>query len=108
MTGVQMCALPIRSEEHTSELQPHDNLVCRLLLEKNLKPVPLVCVVAVAERRTVRAMPGGGARPGGWPRTPRSAHARASVQTATASSFFLTGPPPTMTYRLPPPALLRS
>src|SRR3954467_8450090 len=24
-----------RSEEHTSELQSHDNLVCRLLLEKN-------------------------------------------------------------------------
>src|SRR6266571_3707512 len=24
-----------RSEEHTSELQPHVNLVCRLLLEKN-------------------------------------------------------------------------
>src|SRR3954466_9848830 len=32
-------ALPIRSEEHTSELQSHDNLVCRLLLEKN-KPRP--------------------------------------------------------------------
>src|SRR3954464_2636225 len=31
MTGVQTCA---RSEEHTSELQSHDNLVCRLLLEK--------------------------------------------------------------------------
>src|SRR3954465_5512849 len=30
-TGVQTCA---RSEEHTSELQSHDNLVCRLLLEK--------------------------------------------------------------------------
>src|SRR3954467_10075062 len=28
--GVQTC----RSEEHTSELQSHDNLVCRLLLEK--------------------------------------------------------------------------
>src|SRR3954464_4794627 len=28
------CAVPIRSEEHTSELQSHDNLVCRLLLEK--------------------------------------------------------------------------
>src|SRR4029077_13347625 len=28
------CALPIRSEEHTSELQSHLNLVCRLLLEK--------------------------------------------------------------------------
>src|SRR3954467_4317053 len=33
MTGVQTCAL--RSEEHTSELQSHDNVVCRLLLEKN-------------------------------------------------------------------------
>src|SRR3954466_6099839 len=31
-SGVQTCAL--RSEEHTSELQSHDNLVCRLLLEK--------------------------------------------------------------------------
>src|SRR3954462_6355904 len=28
----QTCA---RSEEHTSELQSHDNFVCRLLLEKN-------------------------------------------------------------------------
>src|SRR3954467_13223623 len=53
VTGVQTCALPIlrrpprlscdwssdvcssdRLEEHTSELQSHDNLVCRLLLEK--------------------------------------------------------------------------
>src|SRR3954463_2570283 len=34
MLGVQTCALP-RSEEHTSELQSHDNIVCRLLLEKN-------------------------------------------------------------------------
>src|SRR3954465_7207128 len=54
VTGVQTCALPIctrlnsshtiisydwssdvcRSEEHTSELQSHDNIVCRLLLEK--------------------------------------------------------------------------
>src|SRR5690242_21617489 len=30
-----------RSEEHTSELQSHVNLVCRLLLEKKKKP-PLV------------------------------------------------------------------
>src|ERR1022692_3790192 len=29
-----LCALPIRSEEHTSELQSPCNLVCRLLLEK--------------------------------------------------------------------------
>src|SRR3954465_6253454 len=37
--GVQTCA---RSEEHTSELQSHDNLVCRLLLEKKHRPaIPL-------------------------------------------------------------------
>src|SRR3954462_16041646 len=28
-----------RSEEHTSELQSHDNLVCRLLLEKKQRDV---------------------------------------------------------------------
>src|SRR3954462_11961722 len=33
-SGCQKCA---RSEEHTSELQSHDNLVCRLLLEKKSK-----------------------------------------------------------------------
>src|SRR5438034_7956511 len=30
------CA-PVRSEEHTSELQSHSDLVCRLLLEKKKK-----------------------------------------------------------------------
>src|SRR5690606_41135066 len=30
-------ALPPRSEEHTSELQSRENLVCRLLLEKKKK-----------------------------------------------------------------------
>src|SRR5258708_18938167 len=41
---------PGRSEEHTSELQSPDHLVCRLLLEKKKKPhahhsprVPLTC-----------------------------------------------------------------
>src|SRR5258708_31213023 len=29
--------IPARSEEHTSELQPPDHLVCRLLLEKKKK-----------------------------------------------------------------------
>src|SRR5436309_6668587 len=28
------CTTPTRSEEHTSELQSRENLVCRLLLEK--------------------------------------------------------------------------
>src|SRR5690242_21065726 len=30
----------VRSEEHTSELQSHVNLVCRLLLEKKKKNTP--------------------------------------------------------------------
>src|SRR3954449_9009617 len=34
-SGVQTCA---RSEEHTSELQSHSHLVCRLLLEKKNVP----------------------------------------------------------------------
>src|SRR5436190_17358316 len=30
---------PLRSEEHTSELQSHSDLVCRLLLEKKKKNI---------------------------------------------------------------------
>src|SRR4051812_49585965 len=38
----------VRSEEHTSELQSHVNLVCRLLLEKKKrKKHALVCVNSV-------------------------------------------------------------
>src|SRR5690606_41871746 len=36
-TKIQMMAVRIRSEEHTSELQSRENLVCRLLLEKKKK-----------------------------------------------------------------------
>src|SRR5215475_11867433 len=39
-TGAPACGLrrvPRRSEEHTSELQSRENLVCRLLLEKKKK-----------------------------------------------------------------------
>src|SRR5260221_2106095 len=32
--GRRPCAIHVRSEEHTSELQSHSDLVCRLLLEK--------------------------------------------------------------------------
>src|SRR6266571_4297818 len=35
--GVAYCTVQHRSEEHTSELQSHVNLVCRLLLEKKKK-----------------------------------------------------------------------
>src|SRR5437588_8637672 len=32
--GAKVAILDLRSEEHTSELQSHSDLVCRLLLEK--------------------------------------------------------------------------
>src|SRR5690606_40190186 len=35
--GMQTTARKVRSEEHTSELQSRENLVCRLLLEKKKK-----------------------------------------------------------------------
>src|SRR5436190_13923959 len=37
MTDAGRCLCPFRSEEHTSELQSHSDLVCRLLLEKKKK-----------------------------------------------------------------------
>src|SRR5260370_13978935 len=36
-------AAELRSEEHTSELQSHLNLVCRLLLEKKKSPATVSC-----------------------------------------------------------------
>src|SRR5260370_14401277 len=37
MGGARQARAGLRSEEHTSELQSHLNLVCRLLLEKKKK-----------------------------------------------------------------------
>src|SRR5256886_7169047 len=44
MAGSVMSTSKRRSEEHTSELQPQTNLVCRLLLEK--QPEPGICAGA--------------------------------------------------------------
>src|SRR5260370_32509119 len=46
----------LRSEEHTSELQSHLNLVCRLLLEKKkqIAPVALSHAARAAVQRLVR------------------------------------------------------
>src|SRR2546422_4707458 len=41
--GVHVGHLPVRSEEHTSELQSRLHLVCRLLLEKKNKTMVLSC-----------------------------------------------------------------
>src|SRR5256886_9292233 len=61
------CSLPMRSEEHTSELQSQSNLVCRLLLEKKKKnrtyennvPVPMMycersCVLMIGSSKLGR------------------------------------------------------
>src|SRR5258708_30108756 len=37
----------LRSEEHTSELQSPDHLVCRLLLEKKKEHMPANCTIVV-------------------------------------------------------------
>src|SRR5690242_21607830 len=42
--GPQCEGEPLRSEEHTSELQSHVNLVCRLLLEKKKKKKNIKCI----------------------------------------------------------------
>src|SRR5438552_6128440 len=45
------CNRTDRSEEHTSELQSPDHLVCRLLLEKkNKQRSRIVCVEAIYQR----------------------------------------------------------
>src|SRR5437667_6513545 len=45
----------LRSEEHTSELQSHHDLVCRLLLEKkNKKQSDIANVAPVTERQSQR------------------------------------------------------
>src|SRR3954466_14766376 len=61
-SGVQTCA---RSEEHTSELKSHDNLVCRLLLEKKARlrfSPPCSISLCPPARAAVRAWRGGGRR----------------------------------------------
>src|SRR6516225_7684408 len=81
--GVKLYA---RSEEHTSELQSHVNLVCRLLLEKKKKKPPVWSI---------------------WPRPPR-ASSPASCSTSTGDSrcdaglgvFFLNDATPTGIYTL--------
>src|SRR4051812_49926138 len=44
--GAPELGTPLRSEEHTSELQSHVNLVCRLLLEKKKKKMTTLIITA--------------------------------------------------------------
>src|SRR5260370_28370099 len=45
LAGGKFYPVIFRSEEHTSELQSHLNLVCRLLLEKKKKGIGLVLCI---------------------------------------------------------------
>src|SRR5690242_20944621 len=49
---------PLRSEEHTSELQSHVNLVCRLLLEKKNEAIADALLVIIAWRLWVAPLGG--------------------------------------------------
>src|SRR3954466_6840093 len=102
-SGVQTCAL--RSEEHTSELQSHDNLVCRLLLEKKQlqprpprpppSPPPLPARPAVHRcRGSAWLAPAAGPRSREVPAGPSG-----------CLFFFLNGAPPRDFSPFPPPAL---
>src|SRR3954465_365548 len=98
-SGGQTC----RSEEHTSELQSHDNLVCRLLLEKKHD-----------ETRARGRPPPHLSHPGGPPRRPPP-RARRGVPPPRRGGaphvpvspffFFLRARPPQVSLPLPPPPL---
>src|SRR3954466_6770572 len=103
--GVQTCAL--RSEEHTPELQSHDNLVCRLLLETTRTRThvpappppspPLGLLPAVA--RGARSSPRSRRCPRSW--------APSSFWPPARSFFCQTARPASSSPFPPPPALPR-
>src|SRR3970282_1734386 len=76
-----------RSEEHTSELQSHHDLVCRLLLEKKKRPprdsrvVPRLVGAATHGRASAVSTDGGKDRPHASPRT-------LAIMSLTYSFFF--------------------
>src|SRR4051795_13008483 len=97
----------IRSEEHTSELQSHSHLVCRLLLEKKKNR-------ARNDRRHRGANRGAGPRGEALSRAavPNSPRGNASCPVSPAANqaaalFFLNNGAPTETYPFPPPTPFR-
>src|SRR3954465_7445854 len=86
---------PWRSEEHTSELQSHDNLVCRLLLEKNQTAGAPTPVAAPSSQPALRRRPGGpaGRRAGGGSRPARRV-GRGCPPSGTSLFFFSKWRPP--------------
>src|SRR3954462_703154 len=104
-SGVQTCA---RSEEHTSELQSHDNLVCRLLLEKKKHKSARNADARVRRAGQARS-PAPPAVTRAWLSTTVAPRASSSPSLWLAWSFFFLKkrPPPEFT-SFPPPTLLAS
>src|SRR4051795_9292795 len=96
----------VRSEEHTSELQSHSHLVCRLLLEKKKSSV------AAHRARTPRRPRESATRPRLPPwcvSAPSPSRLTAPPPPASASAdffFFFNNTAPTEIYTLPLPAAL--
>src|SRR3954462_3135803 len=103
-SGVQTCAL--RSEEHTSELQSHDNLVCRLLLEK-MKHVGQGVSGQEASEYSGAPVRGGRRRPSLTPLLPAPPLRRPTSHLPHVSFFFFYSParppsPPSPPHPPPP------
>src|SRR3954466_2035156 len=82
-----------RSEEHTSELQSHDNLVCRLLLEKKTNTTEARSTAGRAAPRRGGAAPARECGPG-RPGRVRLAGRPAGVSVTVRFFFFNFRPPP--------------
>src|SRR3954465_6024146 len=98
-SGVQTCA---RSEEHTSELQSHDNLVCRLLLEKNKIALSSRCLDVGALDAWARGCSSPSAWPSGRPPRGRGRLGGRRLR-ALSGRFFLKGRGPPSASPSPPP-----
>src|SRR3954467_2900413 len=103
-SGFQTCA---RSEAHTSELQSHDNLVCRLLLEKTNRtrsPCAPACPPLAAVPTRTRPATGGAIGCGG-PSSDQTGKGADVVAEISAFFFNFTAPPGV--YGMTPPGALR-
>src|SRR3954463_15381466 len=94
------CNLPIRSEEHTSELQSHDNLVCRLLLDKNIDSPARAAEARGSDSGVSGSLASAGAARLGLPAA-GVAPAPLSGASAVTSAFFFNEPASPETPTLP-------
>src|SRR3954465_10595311 len=90
-SGFQTCA---RSEEHTSELQSHDNLVCRLLLEKKTHTSATTPPSAAPPPCPPGPRPPGPTRPAGPRTVPRLVSPTASRAASQIGFFFFNNSAP--------------